>query len=698
MNTPTFWGVVCTLAILAATLHAASPVEAAPALQGAPVASVAAGEWSNPATWGGTLPTISDTVSIAHVVTYDDAATVAGVTIATGGELRFDPGATATLTSTGNVVVNGQLTMRPTAAGNVHTLHFAGVDETAFVGGGMEVLPTDVGLWVMGDGKLETVGSTKTAWTRAAGDIASGATQITLEAAPVGWRVGDEISIVPTAHPSVGNTSWNGFDLRTIAAIDGATVTLSAPTAYAHPAVSNPFTTTTYTAEVLNLTRNVRIEGTGNGEVAPAGNGRAHIFIHSNQAQSVAYAAIRHMGPRQPDGTGYTESVLGRYGLHFHMSGDGSRGSLVEGVVVRDTGGHAFVPHASHGITLKDTISYNTFDDAYWWDDPPCLNCVDENINDTDDLLIDRAVAAIVRNDPPFRGYNLAGFSLAKGVDSSLTLRDSVAVGVQGTVDASGYEWPEKGHAVWIFANNIAHNNKVDGIFAWQNSPLEHVIEHFVAYHNREMGIDHGAYSNRYQYFDIDLFGNGYADFNSRASSNAIIRGDGYGHAIERARMTGKFVIAEHTLLGVVPTLVKDCIVGAIEVNEAARPERGIYDFVNCTKPDGSDILPSDFTYTAVIATSVFRVQHADGTAYQITGAGNVTTIAPFYALDVPTATPTATNTPAPTATYTPTPTNTPSPTPTATATLSPLADTIRDALNEYPDVRQELIQGGVIN
>src|SRR3989338_10373715 len=63
-----------------------------------------------------------------------------------------------------------------------------------------------------------------------------------------------------------------------------------------------------------------------------------------------------------------SDFVLGRYALHFHMSGENNRGVVVEGVVARDIGSHAFVPHASHGITFRDTLSYNTAETPYWWD------------------------------------------------------------------------------------------------------------------------------------------------------------------------------------------------------------------------------------------------------------------------------------------------------------------------------------------
>ena len=51
--------------------------------------------------------------------------------------------------------------------------------------------------------------------------------------------------------------------------------------------------------------------------------------------QALAHTEIRHVAP----------GAIGRYGLHFHLCADGSRGSVVEGVVIRDAESHAFVPH-----------------------------------------------------------------------------------------------------------------------------------------------------------------------------------------------------------------------------------------------------------------------------------------------------------------------------------------------------------------
>jgi SAM-dependent methyltransferase len=132
---------------------------------------------------------------------------------------------------------------------------------------------------------------------------------------------------------------------RRRASVNAATgrIELESPTAHPHVSVGLPNGTTMH-PEVLNLTRNVRIHGSGDGGADPASNGRAHIWIGSDQPQIIRFAELRHLGPRRHAGD-HTEGVLGRYPLHFHMMGDGSRGSIVEGVVVADSGNRAFVPH-----------------------------------------------------------------------------------------------------------------------------------------------------------------------------------------------------------------------------------------------------------------------------------------------------------------------------------------------------------------
>ena len=245
--------------------------------------------------------------------------------------------------------------MRPASPAILHRLRFVDIDETAFVGGGMEVLDTDVGLWTTGNGLLDAVGAVKTPWTRLAGGAKGGDASITVGEAE-GWQVGDTIVVVPTESPDVGVQAWDGFEERRIEGIDGETIDLDSPLGHDHPEVENPFSDDTYTAEVLNLTRNVIIEGTGDHTPSFEShqNGRAHvIFLAIKQAQTVKYGRARPSPDRARPTTNSQRGIEGRYPLHFHHAGDGSRGSLIEGVVARQSGNRAFVPHASHGITLE---------------------------------------------------------------------------------------------------------------------------------------------------------------------------------------------------------------------------------------------------------------------------------------------------------------------------------------------------------
>ncbi|WP_217698459.1 right-handed parallel beta-helix repeat-containing protein, partial [Streptacidiphilus griseoplanus] len=368
--------------------------------------------------------------------------------------------------------------------------------------GGMGVVPQDTGLWVTGDGRLVLDGAARTAWVRAAGPLHAGDRSLTLTTAPLGWRAGDEIAVTPTARPTEDDFS-TGYDLLTVRSVSGRTVTLDRPPARSHPEVALGGGTTVG-AEVLNLSRNVRIEGTP--------GGRAHIHITSSRRQDVRHAALRWLGPRTRTGETWTSPqgaapvtapVLGRYALHFHMLGDASRGTTVEGVVVRDAGNHAFVPHGSHGITFRSCISHDTWEDAYWWDGAPDTRTPQ---GPSHDIRYESCVASRTRREPEFRAYRLTGFSLGAGHGSSAV--DCVAVGVQGAEGASGYEWPEGGEGVWTFQRCVAHNNLQDGVFVWLNTSRHHVIEDFVAYHNGGWGIEHGAYLNDFTYRSSVLHGN----------------------------------------------------------------------------------------------------------------------------------------------------------------------------------------------
>jgi hypothetical protein len=572
--------------------------------------------WSDPASWpDGRLPASdADVVVDGHVV-LDRNADVAALTVTSGSTLEFASDASVTLQSSGNVVVQGTLLMQPSRFGIDHLLRFVEVDETRFVGGGHTVLETDTGLWFTGHGHAMLKGSERLPWTRAAHSLAKDSTTLELEDVPSGWQVGDEIVITPTSPPGTDGHS-DGYSEGRVAALDGRKVTLDTPLAYAHPRVNSE-----WGAEVMNMTRNVRIEGTP--------DGRSHVqFSHVHRAQHLHNVALRHMGPRQDTGASYrlnrqvvaiTEGVKGRYPLHFHHSFDGTVGSMVENVVVRDSGFRAFVPHASNGITFQGTIAHDVFDEAYWWDKAEGGVCCGSNwihSPPSNDITYDRAVASLIRTDPPHRGFTLAGFELGHGSNTAVT--DSVAVGVQGNRDSSGFKWPGgvrdvDGH--WHFQGNVSHNNKMHGIFVWDNTQdRRHLIADSFLYHNGMEGIFHGAYHNHYRYENVYLHGNGRSGVDLHAQGDVdfadmTFAGDG--------RSSYGFSTGRHRLEVAGATLSNPTFVGYTDRAVAfLSSDVGYLDIVNPSfdQPEETWFYLSD----DVSRRSIYRVQLPDGTAWRL--------------------------------------------------------------------------------
>jgi hypothetical protein len=534
------------------------------------------GKWSDPRTWGGAVPGPRDVAVISSDVVLDTNARVAGVVVRRGGTLSYLAGRSVTLESSGNVVVRGRLSMRPKSSSIVHRLVFVGVDEGRFQGEGMKVLDSDVGLWVMDKGVLDIAGSPKRAWTRTTSGVRKGATTIELRDPPKGWRVGDVIVLTPT-RSHVGWEHHTSFDQARIRAIDGNRIKLSRPTRFGHPRVEvRPGAV--FTPEVLNLTRNVRIQGTR--------AGRAHLFVNSSRRQSIRYARITHMGPRQANSKrNYTEPVTGRYPLHFHRCGNGSRGSVVKGTVVTRSGNRAFVPHESHGITFQDCISHRTMNGAFWWDPPSD----DGHIHKSNRVVWERCVASLVTKQSEDPAGRMTGFLLGAGIGN--VVRECVGVGVQQSLDGSGYVWPADAGNTWVFRDNVSHNNFNHGVFNWTNRRETLFTKGLVAYHNGKTGITHGSYLSPHLYKDVTLYGNAQAAIRLIALSvgeNPVhflnAHCDGAGRS-DYGLVTAKHRFPAKTPIRFERSTFRGCRKAAVHVIDdyAKTGTPDLIDFVHCT-------------------------------------------------------------------------------------------------------------------
>ena len=555
------------------------------------ITSVRSGNWSNAATWGGRVPGPNDAPVIAagNTVIADRDVTIAGMHVA--GKLIVDPTRSVVINSSKNILVTGQWLMQPAKASSIQTLRFTGIDEDKFVGSGMEMLSSDIGLWVMGAGQLLLHGQTKNSWTNATTTIAAGAASIAVKNAN-GWQVGDEIIITPTA------ANARNADVRTITGIKGNTIMLNAA-ATAHPLINN-----LWTAEVGNLTRNVRIEGTA--------TGKSHIFIRSTVAQSVQQVAFRYLGPRKDQGgSAVKEQVLGRYGLHFHHCDDGSDGSVVDGCVMRDVDNHAYVPHVSNGITMTHNIAFNCMEAPFWWDLPDATHrTVWAHNLVVSPKYLPGAISFDTKGSPTFGTH---AFVLSMGDDNRCD--SNVVAGQQGleTVTAA-YDWEEMPiESAWIFKGNLVHNSDC-GIRSWQNNGKNHVLEQTVIY-NCKVGVNHGAYVNNYTYNGGYLYNSVFEDHAASGANGVRIENLTLDGA---AQIPYPFRMVEGPAKGSRPILMRNCIIkggtkGAIENASTNMPKS--LDVVQCD-------IKGEIQFTPDAGKEeVIRVQPIKGQSYKITPA-----------------------------------------------------------------------------
>jgi hypothetical protein len=576
------------------------------------------GNWSTATTWSsGKIPTSRSVaiINAKHNITIDRDVQTASLIINSTGIANFFASRNSTLTVSGNIKNLGRIIMKP-LAGFTQTIKFIGIDESKFVGVGMDMVDSDPGLWVQEKGTLEIAGASKSPWLNLADSAHIGEKIIRLSAAPSGWRPGDEISIAPTLPISDPNFS-QAFDVRKITRVTGKIVYLDSGIKFNHPVVLNPFNSAKYTAEVINLTRNVRIEGMP--------GSRGHIHLMTSLPHQISNLQIRYMGPSREG-----DKILGRYPLHIHMSGNSSVGSVIRGVVIRDCSGPGFVVHASHGVLVSKCTVYNltTKAGAFWWD--PAPNNGTDPINNSNFTTYDSCISALVHCEFISGCYRVPDFLLGSGIGNKVT--NCIGIGNQGGPGSSTLNWPEFSNYMdnlWVSTNNLSHNNKTDGIFTWQNDPHPHIINGFIAYNNGSNGIEHGAYTNSYKYNNIYLIGNK-VDLLLHANPRPKGTPDSFGYVLSfnNLKATGTLNLAPHTLVGNGPTLFKDCsfkevVISEFTSNMAIRPP-GLYDFVNC------NLSFDAFKISGMQDGSIVRVQD-DGGAFSFDKTGQIYITKPFF-------------------------------------------------------------------
>lgn len=310
-------------------------------------AATAPQRWSDPATWGGTLPGAGASVLIpAGREVVLDGATPPLRTLVIEGSLVADPARDVSITADGVFVRGGRLAIgtaaEPHRGRAVITLTGATTADLPGLGGfGAKVLAQ------MG-GTLELHGrSLAHSWTRLdGGDVPAGARRLTLAQAP-GWRVGDRIVIASSSFDAAEH------DVAEIESIDGRTLTLKQPLRWRHDGAQRQVggRSVDTRAAVGLLNRNVVVRGD---EASAALNIGGHaMFMAGSAGATVQISGVEfaHMGQL---------NVLGRYPIHFHVMAGNCRACYVRDSSVRDTLQRGIVLHDTSGVTLARNVIYNT--------------------------------------------------------------------------------------------------------------------------------------------------------------------------------------------------------------------------------------------------------------------------------------------------------------------------------------------------
>ena len=411
-----------------------------------------------------------------------------GITVEKGQTARVE----GLVTTPKNVVVHGTLVMRPGSH-----LRFRDVDMTKYVGAKDQahqpVVDSDVGLWVTEHGVLDIAGSPKQGWNRTGSHPT--------------WSSSDEYWISPTDPGDFDPRPWSlGDDVP-------------------------QFDPRVPAAEVINVTRDVVIEGP------------AHIHVHSHKPQRIEYVQLRSMGVSNKAHEG---PVLGRYALHIHHGKDGTRGTLIRGVAAINSKGRVFVPHQSHGITMRENVSVNSYAEALWWDKG----------DKTEDLLVDRLAATGVHMPREVAGTSRNIPVVALKSNEGATISNSAVSAARGRSRALGFHWnTSRAHrlehrAQWNFHDNVTHNNEGYGLRFWFNDRWAHEVVDSFIYNNGSGGINNGAYGNANRYTNVLLLNNGDSGITHHSSSREQtedggpsrytgVKVEGSGPALEIGRLRG---------------------------------------------------------------------------------------------------------------------------------------------------------------
>lgn len=295
--------------------------------------------WSDPATWGGMVPTAGAKVTLPagkRVLLDVSPPALSGLTIPTGSALEFAP-RDLTLTSEW-IMVHGELRIGSEAAPFTHSADIVLTNTTP----GEDVMGMgDRVLGVM-DGTLELHGQKRLPWTRLAKTATAGTSTLTLEQAP-DWTPGSTLTLSST------DFDPNQTEPVVVQRVSGTQVTLATPLKHTHWAQTSTLGghTLVERAEVGLLTRNIRIAASEDAAQSQVG---AHVMVMGSSAARIEGTEFTRMGQ---------VNTLRRYPVHFHQLGRAA-GSYFRGNSLHAAYNRCVVVHGTSDLRVQDNVTYDS--------------------------------------------------------------------------------------------------------------------------------------------------------------------------------------------------------------------------------------------------------------------------------------------------------------------------------------------------
>ncbi|MDR7417394.1 MAG: G8 domain-containing protein [Armatimonadota bacterium] len=470
--------------------------------QTADVSSIRSGLWSDPNTWSTRrVPQRGERVTVAagHTVTYNVYSDVEVGRLLIRGTLVFARDRNTRL-DVGNVIVDdgGYLEMgtaaNPIPAAYQAEIRFV-ISSTASCTGGASFVERDTGLWVFGGGRWEAHGApVRVTWTKLAARAAAGVSVIRVVDDVTDWEPGSTLVVTPTdmgrreASEALSNPYYEEVQLVRAIRMTGHTeLQLSRTLRYTHEGTGET------AGEVALLSRNVVVTSK-----YPDDQVQGHtMFMHGAEG-GLSYVEFRQLG---------NLGCLSRYPVHFHMMEETSRGMRVRGLAIWDSNTQLLNIHASHGVTVEDTIGYHGTGIGFFVGEPH------ERMFSVDNVLVNNLVARIVYRDGALNGAHRASGFWIESLNAALV--GNVASGSWGrSLEDAGFhiaEGPDfhPDFGTLQMVRNESHTNNGSGLHTWNNSGPPYAVVDFRAWRNGFAGIKWGAYRNRMHVHRALLFENG---------------------------------------------------------------------------------------------------------------------------------------------------------------------------------------------